>query len=1426
MRRSHLMRPLVALLATGLIVSAGPATPSSAAGGPNLAAGKPTSASSVNGPYAASNVTDGNAATYWEGTNAVFPQWVQVDLGASTAIDQVVLKLPPAWEARTQTLSLQGSTDGASFATIVASTGYAFSPANANTVTVNFGATNTRFVRAHVTANTGWPAAQIAELQVFGVGASSGNLATGRTMTASSTVQVYAAANANDGNQATYWESANNAFPQWLQVDLGATVSVNRVVLKLPTAWGSRTETLTVQGSTDGSNFGTIVASAGYAFNQSTGNTVTITFGTASTRYLRLHITANTGWPAGQISELEVYGPSTGDIQPPTAPTNLAFTEPASGQIRLTWNAATDNVGVTGYDVYANGVLRTSLGNVLTYTDSQPDSATVSYFVRARDAAGNQSPNSNTVTRQGQTGDTQAPTAPGNLAYTLPAAGQIRLTWTASTDNVGVTGYDVYSNGDLRASVGGGILTYTDNQPDTATVSYFVRARDAAGNQSPNSNTVTRPGTGGGTNLAVGKPIVASSFVHVFTAVNANDNDVTTYWEGAPGAYPSTLTVQLGANAVLSAITIRLNPDPVWGPRTQTLSVLGRDQGSSTFTTIVASATYSFSPSVGGNQVSIPVSATVADVRLQFTANSGATNGQVAEFQVFGTPAPNPDLTITGMSFTPAAPVETDAVTVSATVRNAGTAASPASSVNFYLGTTQVGTATVGGLAAGAQATVSANIGPRDAGTYSLSAKVDEANTVVELNDGNNSFTNPGSLVVNPVASSDLVATVGWTPSNPTSGNTVTFAVTIRNQGTIASASGAHGITLTVLTDTGTVVRTLTGSFTGTIAAGATAGPVTMGTWTAANGRYTVRVVLANDGNELPIKQANNTSNTPLFVGRGANLPYDMYEAEDGTLGGGAQLVGPNRTVGDLAGEASGRRAVRLNGTGAFVQWTTRAATNTLVTRFSIPDSAGGGGQSATLNIYVNGSFHKAVSLTSRYAWLYGAEASPNNSPGSGPPRHIYDEANVMLDSTVPAGSTIRLQKDAANTTTYAIDFVNLELVAPRPNPDPARYRVPAGFTHQDVQNALDAVRMDTTGTLLGVYLPPGTYETAQKFQIYLKPVRVVGAGVWYTRFQTPQSQENTDAGFRVENTANGSTFEHLAFFGNYTSRIDGPGKVWGELVNVANLTIDDVWVEHTICAYWGVHNTNITITNSRLRDTFADAVNFTNGTTGAHVANNEGRGNGDDAFALFSATDSGATVGNNGNVFEDLSATLTWRAAGVAVYGGFNNVFRNLYIADQLVYAGITISSLDFGFPFIGFGSSPPTRFENISIIRSGGHFWGNQTFPAIWCFAASREFRGIRVSDVDITDPTYSGIMFQTKYPEQTPVTDTVFTNVSITGAQRSGDAFDAKSGFGIWANELPEAGQGPVIGSATFNNLQMSNNFINIRNVTTTFTVVVNP
>jgi hypothetical protein len=1073
------------------------------------------------------------------------------------------------------------------------------------------------------------------------------NLAAGKTLTASSSVQSYTPGKAADGDQGTYWESANTAFPQWLQIDLGSSHEVSEVVLELPAlpSWQARTQTVELRGSADGTAFTTIAAAEGYAFDPASGNTVTIAFDATEARHLRLVFTANSGWPAAQVAELEVYG------------------------------------------------------------------------------------------------EEGAPSDTGELA--------------------------------------------------------------------------------------TGRPAVASSYVHDYVASNATDGDTTTYWEGAPGAYPSTLTVSLGANAELERVVVKLNPDPAWSSRTQTFAVLGREAGAAEFTVIEESAPYSFDPS-GGNTVTVPVTGTVADVRLQFTANTGAPNGQVAELQVFGTEAPAPDLVVTGMSWSPAAPVETDEVTLSATVANTGEVASAPSSVDLLLDGALVGTAAVDGLDAGESTTVSGSIGSLTAGEHEVGAEADPSGTVAEGDETNNEYAHPDAVPVSAIPTSDLVAAaVTWTPSNPSAGDDVAFAVALENQGSVDSAGGAHGVTA-VLTDndTGQAVATFTGSHSGVIASGGSTAPVGLGSWTAADGEYTLTVEVAADANEHEVKQDNNTSTRTLSIGRGAAMPYTLDEAEHATVGGGARILEPNRAIGDLAGEASGRQAVVLDGTGEYVEFDTTVPTNTLVTRFAIPDAPGGGGIDATLNVYVDGELLQDIDLTSKYAWLYGPEAGPGNSPSAGPARHIYDEANVLLGETVPAGSTIRLQKDSSNTAAYyAIDFISLEEAAPIANPDPDRYLEPDGFTHQDVQNALDRFRMDTSGDLLGVYLPAGDYQTAQKFQVYGKATEVIGAGPWFTRFHAPQNQENTDVGFRSEASANGSTFAGFAYFGNYTTRIDGPGKIF-DWQNVSDMTIDDMWVEHQVCMFWGSRISDTEITNSRTRNLFADAVNMTNGSSGNLLQNIESRASGDDSFALFAATDAGGGD-QTGNVYENLTSILTWRAAGLAVYGGYGNTFRDIHIADTLVYSGVTISSLDFGIPMDGFEADPPTRFENISVVRAGGHFWGQQTFPGIWIFSADKAFQGIRVSDVDIVDPTYSGIMFQTKYTggqPEFPVADTVFTDVTITGARLSGDEFESKSGMGIWVNEMPEPGQGPAVGSATFHNLQMSGNHEDVRNTTSTFELII--
>ncbi|WP_246120431.1 carbohydrate-binding protein [Cohnella terricola] len=1263
------------------------------------------------------------------------------------------------------------------------------------------------------------------------------NLAAGKPTAESGHADVYVSANVTDGNAGTYWESVNNAFPQWVQVDLGSAVSIDQVVLKLPSGWESRSQTLSIQGSTNGTSFTDLKSSASYTFNPNAANTVTINFAAASARYVRVNFTANTGWPAGQLSELEVYGAAS--VAPLTIPGKIEAenysamngiqTEPTSdvgGGLNVGWIDVGDwldyNVNVQTAGAYTveyrvasiatTGQIQLRSGSTTLATTNVPNTGgwqnwqTVTANVTL--SAGQQTLrlyasgynfNINWLNFiAGTATDTQPPTAPSNLAFTQTAPNTINLTWNASTDNVGVTGYDIYANGQLRGSVNGSTLTYSDNQPSTATVTYYVVAKDAAGNVSAQSNSVTRNGSGGGndTNLAVGKPITASSSTFTFVATNANDNDINTYWEAS--GHPGTLTVDLGANANVTSVVIKLNPSSAWSTRTQTIQVLGHDQNSTTFSNLVSAATYTFNPATQ-NTVTIPVGATASSVQLRFTSNSGAPGGQVAEFQIIGTPAPNPDLTVTGLTWSPVSPIETDAITLSATVKNIGSLAASATNVNFYLGSSLVGTASVGALAAGASTVVSANIGAKDAGSYSVTAKVNENGAVIETDRSNNSYTNPSSLIVGQVQSSDLIGTTSWTPSNPSAGNTVTFTVNLKNQGNIASAGGAHGITLVLKNAAGATVQTLSGSYNGSLAAGASTN-VTLGTWTAVNGSYTVTTTIAADANEVPIKQANNVSTSSLYSGRGANMPFTILEAESLSNSTNGTRLAPNFTPGDFAGEASGRSAVYLDSNGKYVEFTLTSPANAFVLRNAIADNTSG-----TISLYVNGASKGKFNVTSKFSYVYATpstlgELGYNNSGSKA--YWLYEDAQLMLDQVYPAGTKIKIQKDAGDVPWIYVDLLETENVAPpASNPDPSKY-VQVSNT-KSIEQALNEFRQDSSKK--GIFIPAGEWTISSKIFLYGRATEIIGAGPWHTKLMAPQNQTNTDVGFNISSTANGSTIKDMSAWGNYVYRTDGPGKfIDGN--GMQNVTIDNIWAEHFICLYWGVNSSYNTFKNNRIKNMFADGINMTNGSSYNVIDNNYARATGDDSFALFSAIDSGGSY-NVGNKYTNLTATNVRRAAAFAAYGGQNNLFQNLYAADTLTYPGVTISSLSFGYNTLGFGAQD-TVFDGITLDRTGGDFWTSvgaddkindyQNFGAIWFFGGDRDFKNILVKNVDINNPVYFGLMFQTKSPENLAMQNIRLENITINNPPRYGIKLVAKA----------ENGQGPVVGSASFTNVKINN------------------
>ena len=286
----------------------GVATGSGSGGGTtDLALNQPVTASSTTSGFPASNAVDGNAGTYWESTDGSWPATLTVDLGASDSLSSVGIALPSSWPTRTQTLSVLGSTNDSTWTTLVGSATYTWSSSNSNDVSISLpsGASD-RYVELDFTANNVQNGAQVAEFDVYGT--VNPNLALNKGSTASSATSGFPASNAVDGNTSTYWESADGSWPATLTADLGSTQAIGEAVIELPSSWPTRTQTLSVLGSTDDSTWTTLVGSATYTWNPSTGNSVSIALPSGtSDRYVELDFTANDVQNGAQVAELGVY---------------------------------------------------------------------------------------------------------------------------------------------------------------------------------------------------------------------------------------------------------------------------------------------------------------------------------------------------------------------------------------------------------------------------------------------------------------------------------------------------------------------------------------------------------------------------------------------------------------------------------------------------------------------------------------------------------------------------------------------------------------------------------------------------------------------------------------------------------------------------------------------------------------------------------------------------------------------------------------------------------------------------------------------------------------------------------------------------------------------------------------------------------------
>lgn len=180
------------------------------------------------------------------------------------------------------------------------------------------------------------------------------------------------------------------------------------------------------------------------------------------------------------------------DTVAPSTPANLTATAVSPSQINLIWSASTDNVLVTGYKIFRDGVLLVTVGTGKAYLDNGLAPNTLySYTVQAFDGAGNESFESPSASATTLTPDTTPPTVPTGLSATALSVPQINLSWTASSDNVAVTGYRIFRGGTLLITLGN-VTTYQDTGLASSTLyTYNVEAIDAASNVSGQSSSAS-----------------------------------------------------------------------------------------------------------------------------------------------------------------------------------------------------------------------------------------------------------------------------------------------------------------------------------------------------------------------------------------------------------------------------------------------------------------------------------------------------------------------------------------------------------------------------------------------------------------------------------------------------------------------------------------------------------------------------------------------------------------------------------------------------------------------------------------------------------------------------------------------------------------------------------------------------------------------
>lgn len=580
------------------------------------------------------------------------------------------------------------------------------------------------------------------------------------------------------------------------------------------------------------------------------------------------------------------------------------------------------------------------------------------------------------------------------------------------------------------------------------------------------------------------------------------------------------------------------------------------------------------------------------------------------------------------------------------------------------------------------------------------------------------------------------------------------------------------------------------------------AGPVSTALWNPDDPRQTWRVTTANGVSRIQIEGTGatltvgadggtpsvaadspaNSSQDWILPGlpRGGLFPWTTYDEDNiGTLGAPAEIVRSAYSAGPvpLAAEAQKRGVILLNGYGTAVTWTATAPADAMTLRYSVADGDAG---TLTLNIKRSGQIRetKKVTVTSAQAWVYfDSQGNELQSPGTGrTPAKRYNEARIKLGAPLAAGDTIEFRRDAGDAMTW-IDAVEAETSALVPLPDAASYLVATdfGISGNGIANDTTALKNAVAAAAAQgkkLYLPAGAYRLEEEI---ILPAGFVlqGAGMWNTELVFSRTASTAYAGQAlggIKGTGSSTIVRDLYMKSAQGARslgYHGLKGSWG-----TGSLVENVWVDQFETGAWiadfssdgTIYTDGLVIRNCRLRNTFADGVNYAGGTRNSVVENTHLRGCGDDGLASYA---SGRTLNKptTRNIqFRYNTIECVYRAGGIGIFGGEGHRVHHNLIRDQVAGPGLRLNTIFVylngtleGYPF---GSQLIQFFDN-TLERTGALTVFNEQAGAVELQTWYTDVENIRFTDTSIDTTRYEGI----RYSRIGQVSSAGFGNIVFT-------------------------------------------------------------